>query len=157
MNEVMVWTLFKGFKVTWGVAPAAMVTAMVSPTAREMARINAAMIPLNAAGVTTLVITSNFVAPKEYAASRNDLGTARMASSLMDATVGMIIIPKTIEALNALKKLTSKPSHFSITVLINGVTKLKAKYPYTTEGIPANISSMGLRMFRIFSDAYSLK
>jgi hypothetical protein len=56
-----------------------------------------------------------------------DLGTALKASSLIDATVGMIMMPKTMDALSALKKLTSTPNQFSNTVFMIGVTKEMAK------------------------------
>jgi len=127
MNAVMVWMLSNGLKVMRGVAPAAMVTAIVSPTAREIAKMNAAIMPLSAAGTITWTTASNRVAPREKAASRSDMGTARMASSLIDATVGIIMIPKTIDALSALKKLTCIPNQVSNTVLIRGVIKLMAK------------------------------
>ena len=66
----MVWMLSRGLSVSFGVAPAASVTAIVSPMAREMARMNEAMTPDSAAGSTTRVETSSLVAPSPYAASR---------------------------------------------------------------------------------------
>jgi len=65
INAVIVCTLSNGLKVTRGVAPAAIVTAIVSPTALEIAKMNAANIPLKAAGRITFVITSKRVAPNE--------------------------------------------------------------------------------------------
>jgi len=92
-----------------------------------------------------------------YAPSRNDLGTARIASSLMDATIGMIIIPTTNAALKALKKLTRIPNWSSNTLFNIGVTNESAKYPYTTVGIPANNSNKGFKTLLNLSEAYSLK
>ena len=92
--------------VRLGVAPAAIVTNMVSPIARDMARMNDATMPDRAAGTTTLSDTSNRVAPSAYAPFLSDRGTATMASSLSDDTMGMIIIPMTRPALSALN--TSK-------------------------------------------------
>jgi hypothetical protein len=54
-----------------GVAPAAMVTIIVSPMARDMARMKLAMMPDSAAGTTVRVATSYFVAPSAYAPSRS--------------------------------------------------------------------------------------
>ena len=63
MNAVIVWTLSSGLNENWGKVPTARTTAIVSPTARLMARMIDAMIPEIAAGRTTLRTTSNFVAP----------------------------------------------------------------------------------------------
>src|SRR3989338_5073303 len=95
--------LSNGFHVILGVAPAAKATAIVSPIAREIARIKEAKTPDKAAGKTILVVTSNCVAPTAYAAWRRFLGTARKASSQREAIIGKIIIPTTIEADAALK------------------------------------------------------
>src|SRR5680860_1429073 len=99
----MVSMLVNGFSVSLGVAPAAMVTAMVSPMARESARMNDAITPDSAAGTTVRVETSYFVAPRAYAPCRMELGTADSASSDSDETSGMIMIPTTMLALAALK------------------------------------------------------
>ena len=48
-------------------------------------------------------------APYPLAPSRRLCGTAVIASSATDETVGMIMIPITIPALNALKMSTSSP------------------------------------------------
>ena len=53
MNAVIAWMLSMGLKVRRGVAPAASVTSIVSPMARENARMNDAMMPEKAAGTTT--------------------------------------------------------------------------------------------------------
>ena len=64
MYAVIVWMLSKGFRVILGVAPAAMVTSIVSPIALEKDKRHEATIPEVAAGTTTLVATSLLVAPK---------------------------------------------------------------------------------------------
>ncbi len=48
---------------------------MVSPTARETASKNAPVIPGSAAGKTTCLIVSDFVAPKPKEPSRSERGT----------------------------------------------------------------------------------
>ncbi len=63
MNAVIVWTLSSGLNENCGWVPTARTTAIVSPTARLMARMIEAMIPETAAGTTTLRTTSNLVAP----------------------------------------------------------------------------------------------
>ena len=55
--------LSSGLTVSFGVAPAATVTIIVSPTARENASTNAGTMPESAAGNTILSATSNRVAP----------------------------------------------------------------------------------------------
>jgi hypothetical protein len=52
-----------GKKGILGLCPAAMVTIIVSPMARESARMYEETIPEVAAGTTTRVETSNFVEP----------------------------------------------------------------------------------------------
>src|SRR5688500_7820186 len=99
-----------------------MVTIMVSPIAREMARMNDAITPDSAAGTTVRVATSNLVAPSAYAPSRNERGTALKASSESEDTIGMIITPITMLADRALKGSVSGKKR-----LINGVTKNSAK------------------------------
>ena len=64
------------------------------------------MIPDIAAGTVTLQTVSNFVAPNPNDASLKLLGTAFNASSLIDATNGVIIIPTANEALNTLNVST---------------------------------------------------
>ena len=106
----------------FGVPPAAMVTAMVSPIALEMARMKEAMMPDSAAGTTVRVAVSILVAPSAYAPARSERGTALMASSDSDDTMGTIMMPTTMLALSALK--TSVCGH---TLRIAGVTNVSAK------------------------------
>jgi hypothetical protein len=63
MNAVIVWTLSVGSAVSFGCVPPARTTAIVSPTARLMARMTDAITPEIAAGKTTLRVTSKRVAP----------------------------------------------------------------------------------------------
>ena len=58
--------------------------------------------PEIAAGTTTFTVTSSFVAPRAYAASRSERGTDRNTSSLSDTTIGRIMNPTTMLALAAL-------------------------------------------------------
>ena len=53
-----------GFSVKLGFCPAAMVTIIVSPMARDTARMNADIMPERAAGTTTRVETSSLVEPR---------------------------------------------------------------------------------------------
>ena len=78
--------------------PAARTTAIVSPTARDIARMIEAMIPEIAAGKTTCRTTSNRVAPIAKAPSRRPRGTARIASSEIEAMSGVMRRPTTIPA-----------------------------------------------------------
>src|SRR4051812_24796903 len=114
--------LSAGFAVSFGVCPAARVTAIVSPTALEMERITAAMIPDRAAGVTILLVTSNLVDPIAYAPSLSDRGTAVSASSHRLETSGRIMIPTTIAPEAALKTST-----LGKTLRRRGVTWKRAK------------------------------
>ena len=54
----------------FGKFPAATATIMVSPMARDIPRMKDAVIPESAAGTTTFVTVSYFVAPRAYAPSR---------------------------------------------------------------------------------------
>src|SRR5690625_900506 len=132
--------------------PLAIVTIIVSPIAREMPSTNEAMIPDNAAGITTCFVTSSFVAPNAKAPFLNDLGTALIASSDKEAIIGIIIIPITNPGLKMLVDSRLGISSFNI-----GVINVKAKNPYTIVGIPASNSKTGLAIFLIQSEAYSLK
>jgi hypothetical protein len=118
----MVCMLSKGLNVSFGVDPAAKATIIVSPIAREIAKINDAITPERPAGRTILVATSKRVAPRAKPASFSDAGTAASASSLSDDTIGIIMIPTTSPALSALKTLKSGINVFKI-----GVTKVRAK------------------------------
>ncbi len=95
---------------------------MVSPTAREIPSTNEATMPDSAAGTTTRVETWSFEAPSPYAPSRSDIGTAIIASSDRDATVGRIMMPITRPAARTLNTWTSMPMSWR-----NGVTAVSAK------------------------------
>ena len=127
MNAVIVCMASPGLNVRLGVPPAAISTIIVSPTARLMPRTKAAMMPESAAGTTTRVETSYLVAPRAAAPARRDCGTAYMASSEMEATVGRIMMPITRPADSALKTRGGVPnSQFSRS---SGVTNVRAKNP----------------------------
>ena len=76
------------------------VTAIVSPKARPNAKMVAPIIPELAAGNSSLNIVSQRVAPRDMEALRKSTGTDINTSRLMEATVGKIIIDKSIPAGN---------------------------------------------------------
>ena len=75
-----------GLKVRLGCIPAATARIIVSPTARDTARMNAAAMPETALGITTLYAVCSRVAPMAKLPSRSDIGTERIASSESDDT-----------------------------------------------------------------------
>ena len=95
---------------------------MVSPIALEIAKTNEEAMPENAAGTMTWVDTSNWVEPKAYAPCRMLFGTAIIASSLKEATIGKVMIPTAILALKALNISVCGKN-----VLNKGVINVKAK------------------------------
>src|SRR5699024_2585739 len=109
-------------KVKFLELPLAMVTIIVSPIARDIPKTKEAIMPDKAAGITTRVVTSNFVAPNPNAPSRMELGTEDIASSDMEAIIGIIIIPMTIPGLRIF--VGSSPGMISLKM---GVTNVKAK------------------------------
>src|SRR5690554_6458281 len=117
--------------------PLAIVTIMVSPIALETARTIDATIPDMEAGITTLVVVSSLVDPSPNAPSFIMEGTAFIASSDREATIGIIIIPMTIPGLRAFFAPRD-----GITFIKRGVTNEYAKKPYTIVGIPAKTSSI---------------
>ena len=80
-----------------------MSTTMVSPMARDMPSMTAVPMPDNEAGATTLTRVSQRVAPRASDASRNESGTACMASSATLQMVGTLINASMREALNRLR------------------------------------------------------
>ena len=82
------------------VFPISIVTVIVSPKARPIARIYDENIPDPATGNTILRMTSARVAPRLYAPSLRSLGTILMNSALSDAAYGTIIIAKTNDAVS---------------------------------------------------------
>ena len=75
-----------------------------------------------------IVIVSDFVAPIPNEPSRSDCGTAVITSSDSDETKGIIMIPMTKPAANALSEATVKPMA-SPSSRINGATVSAAKNP----------------------------
>ena len=124
---------------------------MVSPKARDTAKMNEATSPEIAAGITTRTVVVILRAPKPEDASRNDIGTAFMASSEMDATSGMMRTPTPMP--EASSEPAAGPLKRVLTTL--GAIHSRAKKPRTTLGIPARISKMGLSVRRTRGRAYS--
>ena len=87
-----------GLSPVLGIWPAAIRAIIVSPIPRETPRTIAATIPERAAGKTTRVEVWSFDAPMPNAPSRRLPGTADIASSEIEATVGTIMIPITSPA-----------------------------------------------------------
>ena len=83
---------------------------------------NEAMIPDRAPGMTTPLMTSKGVPPRAYPPWRSERGTARIASSQSEATMGRTMIPTTIDALAALKISVEGKADLS-----TGVMKVRAK------------------------------
>ncbi len=102
--------------------PAAIARIIVSPTARETPRMYAAAIPDSAAGTTTLVAVCSRLAPIAYEPSRKLIGTARIASSLMELTYGTIMMPMTMPAESRLN-----PGKLGISTCSSGVRNSSAK------------------------------
>ena len=107
MNAVIVWACSRGSKVIWAIPPAAMRTIIVSPTAREIASTKLATIPEIAAGTTILVETWRRVAPSAVGAVAELLRHGAIASSEIEATIGMSMTPTTSPAARTLNTPTS--------------------------------------------------
>src|SRR5699024_849467 len=103
------------------VLPLAIVTIIVSPIAREIANTIETIIPDKAAGITTRKVVSNFDAPKASAPSRVAFGTAFIASSDIDAIIGIIITPMTRPGLKMFFG-----SRLGIISLKSGITNVQA-------------------------------
>ena len=85
-------------------------------------------IPGRAAGIITFFIASERVDPTASAPSLSEVGTAVMASSEIEETKGIVIIPITSPAARALSEETSKPTA-SPPRLSHGATTIAAKKP----------------------------
>ncbi len=75
--------------------------------ARDIARMQAAVMPENAAGSTTRRLVCILVDPSAKAPSRSPRGTACIASSESDETIGRIMMPITMPGLRALNPARS--------------------------------------------------
>ena len=75
-----------GFIVRLAAKPAAITTIIVSPIALDTANRIEPIIPGKAAGITTFLIVSDFVAPIAYEPSLSDWGTELITSSYKDET-----------------------------------------------------------------------
>jgi hypothetical protein len=127
-------------------------TTMVSPMARDAARISAATMPDTAAGNTIRSVVDIRRAPTPADASRRLLGTARMASSETEATSGIVRMPTPMPAAIMLPLLCSAPKMRPTT---SGAIQLSANTPSTTDGMPASTSRIGLSTVRTRGWAYS--
>ncbi len=105
-----------------------MTTIIVSPIARDTASRMPPTMPGSAAGSMTRVMVSERVEPSPRAPSRIAIGTALIASSASDETSGMIMIPMTSPAANALSDATSMPKD-SPARRTQGATVRAAKNP----------------------------
>ena len=126
---VTVLTLSKGLKVRFAAKPAAITTIIVSPIAREKANKKLPTMPWNEAGIITCFVVSDSVAPIASEPSLSERGTAVNASSVNDATKGIIIIPRTEPAINALSELIFVKDKNAPMSLKNGATVITAKKP----------------------------
>ena len=106
---VAVVTESSGFRVNFATNPAAITTIIVSPIARDTAKITAPTIEGVAEGKTTFFIISDLVLPMAKAPSFKACGTAFKASSVNDKTKGIIITPITKPAAKALSEAMSIP------------------------------------------------
>src|SRR5690606_15328950 len=97
-------------------------------------------------------VVSSFVAPIANDPSRIAFGTEFIASSEREAIIGIIITPMTIPGLKIFVASTSGQ-----TERISGVTKVKAKNPYTMVGIPARTSNDDFKTLLTLSEAYTRK
>ncbi len=123
--------------------PVTIRTAMVSPIALPIPRMIAAVIPERAAGMITLLIVCQPVAPIASEPSLNSRGTELIASSETLTIVGSAIIPRRIDPASQVSPVgTSKETRIQL------VSTTSPKKPYTTEGMPASSSTAGLIMVR---------
>ena len=101
-RTVTVVTVSSGLKVRLAARPAAMVTIMVSPIARDTASSSAPAMPGRAAGSSTRLTVSDLVAPMAEEPSRRLCGTAFRMSSDSEETNGISMIPITAPATRAI-------------------------------------------------------
>ena len=101
-----------------------MKTTIVSPNARDTAKINAAVNPDTAASNTTRNVVTIFLAPSPADASRKLPGTDVRASSATDATNGIVKIPTPNPAAMRFPALFAPPTTFCTS---DGLMKRSAK------------------------------
>src|SRR5450756_34418 len=152
MKPVIVWPGWVAPVTIRACVPATSATIIVSPTARDSPRMTDAAMPEIAAGNTTRRVVRILLAPSAKEPWRRAIGTALIASSDSEATVGMIMIPSAMPAASTLNVPTWMPSRPFST---SGAMKVNAKKPYTTDGTPARSSSTGLSTLRTPVGAYS--
>ena len=109
--------------------------------------------PEIAAGNTTRSVVVTFFAPMPYDASRSAFGTARIASSLTDATSGVTRKPTPMPAAARLNASASAQRFCTMLGPIHAI----AKKPSTMLGMPASTSRIGFRIRRTRGFAYSAR
>lgn len=125
---VIVVTESRGLIVSLAIMPAAMVTIIVSPMARDTAMIIPPIMPGSAVGIRTLIIISSLVAPMAIDESFKFCGIVLMNSYDNDNIYGMSITPMTIPAAIALSDEMLR-SNLLPSSLIWGDTNSAAIYP----------------------------
>ncbi len=130
--------------------PVTMRTAMVSPMARPMPRMIAAVIPESAPGTMTRAMVCQCVAPTANDPSRNSRGTVAIASSEMLMMVGSAMMPSSMDPASH-----DSPEGTSNVTRIQFVRTIRPKNPSTTEGIPARSSVAGFASCFTRGDASS--
>ncbi len=113
-------------------------TAMVSPMARPIPRIIAAVIPDIAEGTTILLMVCHRVAPTARDPSLYSRGTELIASSATLVMVGIAMIPRSIDPASH-----DSPVGTSKVICNHVVRTINPKKPNTTDGIPASSSIAG--------------
>ena len=133
-----------------GEFPVTIRTAIVSPTARPMPRMSAAVMPERAEGTTTCEMVCHRVVPRAREPSRYSFGTAEMASSETLMIVGRAMMPKRTEPASQVSPVGTEKL-----TLITSVRTIRPKNPYTTDGMPARSSIAGLNTAFTRGDASS--
>ena len=124
-----------------GAFPVTISTAIVSPTARPMPRMNAAVMPERAEGTTTCEMVCHRVVPRARLPSLYSFGTAEMASSETLIIVGRAMMPRRTDPASQVSPVGTEKF-----TRIKSVRTIRPKNPYTTDGIPARSSIAGLNM-----------
>src|SRR5665647_259891 len=113
-----------------GKLPQTINTAMVSPKARDTARITAAKIPGKVLRRITNLLVCHLVAPNERAASLNSRGTAEKISTNKLMSNGKIITPNTIPPANTVYPVEYSTKCGASFSEIHGTTNNVPQTPY---------------------------
>ncbi|KJV67177.1 hypothetical protein APHNP_0619 [Anaplasma phagocytophilum str. ApNP] len=100
-------------------------------------------------------VVSARVAPKAIEPYLNIFGTDLKAFSISSVMKGRIMMPMAIPATRAFSDCALNPQN-SARLRMFGDRKTTAKYPYTTVGMPHNISKSVLKVLRTLLSEYSL-